>query len=43
VLHEALSMPAAERRTHAIEVRKRSLARTAADWFGDQVRAATGH
>jgi trehalose 6-phosphate synthase len=42
VLHEALSMPAAERRTHATEVRKRSLARTAADWFGDQVRAATG-
>jgi trehalose 6-phosphate synthase len=43
VLHEALSMPAAQRRAHATEVRERSLARTAADWFGDQVRAATGH
>ena len=40
-LHDALSMPAAKRSTHADAVRERSLARTAADWFSDQVRAAT--
>lgn len=42
VLHEALSMSPADRRVHAAAGRERSLARTAVDWFGDQVRAATG-
>ena len=39
-LHTALSMPAPERRAHGTAVRERSLARTASDWFADQVRAA---
>jgi trehalose 6-phosphate synthase len=39
-LHEALSMPAAERATHAARVRELATARTAVDWFGDQVAAA---
>jgi trehalose 6-phosphate synthase len=40
VLHRALTMSADERRAHATGVRERVLARTADDWFGDQVAAA---
>lgn len=41
-LHHALSMAPAERSPHSAALRERSLARTAHDWFGDQV-AAAGH
>lgn len=39
-LHEALSMASGDRRTRAEAVRLAATARTAADWFGDQVAAA---
>jgi trehalose 6-phosphate synthase len=41
-LHHALSMAPVERAAHTAAARERSLARTAHDWFGDQV-AAAGH
>jgi trehalose 6-phosphate synthase len=40
VLHQALSMPAAQRREHAQAVRARVLSRTAQDWLADQLTAA---
>jgi trehalose 6-phosphate synthase len=39
-LHRALTMGASDRKTHGDAVRELVLARTAADWFGDQVAAA---
>jgi trehalose 6-phosphate synthase len=40
VLHRALSMGAEERAVHARAVREKAAARTPADWFADQLRAA---
>jgi trehalose 6-phosphate synthase len=39
-LHAALTMSATDRTTHAAAVRERASARTPADWFADQLRAA---
>jgi trehalose 6-phosphate synthase len=39
-LHAALTMSAADRAAHASAVRAKATARTPADWFADQLRAA---
>ena len=39
-LHRARSLGADERRAHAAEVKRRSLARRPSDWLADQLAAA---